>query len=602
MLIAAPLLALATLLPQHGGDPVLDRRPTPVYEDPGTPTVSELEAEIDRSLRWLRTQQNEESGGYGDDSAFQTATVLSAFARSHRAYRQKDGPFVAKAIRHLMKLQRDDGAFPDGELQRTNIQATTATVVAALESLELTGEETMHRRAVTYLGKSYESYSALHTPRVFETVAEARILANEVLARRSENGSWADGFLSDGPSVLRTARATLELCDVHARLKAEPSAPSPKIETKPLPPLSPASRQEVTKALELGAAFLIDAAKDGRWGAMGRDDAGITAMVMSALLTIPEPRGERLQSAIDGGLDWLGSLQKEDGSIHDGQLANYVTSASILAFVKAGREQDKPRIERARGFLTLLQADEGEGYDPTHHFYGGVGYGGDERPDLSNLQMALEALAAAGLEQGDPAFVKALRFLERSQNRSESNDISLTEGVAEILSGDDGGGTYAPGESKAGLMTLADGTQVPRSYGSMTYALLKGYLFAGLPREDPRVEAAWQWLRKNYTLDINPGFEASSDPASAYQGLFYYFYTMARALALYGETLVVDSAGTEHDWRSDLTRRLAVMQRQDGSWINENSPRWWEGNPVLATAYAMLTLDVARGEAASGEK
>ncbi len=602
MLLAHSILAVATLVPQHGGDsqqggdPILDRKSAVVQEDPGTPTVSELKDEIDRSLRWLRTQQHDESGGYGDESALQTSTALIAFASSHRAYRYSDGPFISRAIHHLSKLQRDDGAFTDGQLQRPSIEATTATAIAALEALELTGEETMHGRSLSYMGKSAAGFATLHAPRQFDSIAEARIHAGELLKKRSDDGSWSDGFLSTGPSVLRTARSVIELNSSLLKLKTADAPPAAVRETKPLPPLSPASRQEVIKALELGAAFLIDTSENGRFGALGREDAGITAMVMSALLSIPEPRGERLQASINQGLDWLGSLQKADGSIHDGQLANYVTSASILAFAKAGREKDQPIILAARGFLTKLQADEGEGYDPTHHFYGGVGYGGDERPDLSNLQMALEALSASGLETGDPAFAKALRFLERSQNRSESNDVSLVDGVAKILSGNDGGGVYAPGQSKAGLMTLADGTLVPRSYGSMTYALLKGYLFAGLPREDPRVEAAWQWLRKNYTLDINPGFEASDDPSSAYQGLFYYFTTMARALALYGEETVLDSAGIEHDWRSELTSRLAAMQRQDGSWINENSPRWWEGNPVLATAYAMLTLDVTRGD------
>ena len=46
-------------------------------------------------------------------------------------------------------------------------------------------------------------------------------------------------------------------------------------------------------------------------------------------------------------------------------------------------------------------------------------------------------------------------------------------------------------------------------------------------------------------------------------------------------------------WRTELTGRLLAMQRQDGSWINTNAPRWYEGNPVLATAYAMITLDTA---------
>ena len=33
-----------------------------------------------------------------------------------------------------------------------------------------------------------------------------------------------------------------------------------------------------------------------------------------------------------------------------------------------------------------------------------------------------------------------------------------------------------------------------------------------------------------------------------------------------------------------------MQSKIDGSWVNENASRWWEGNPVLATAYVMLTL------------
>ena len=327
---------------------------------------------------------------------------------------------------------------------------------------------------------------------------------------------------------------------------------------------------------------------------MERDDAGITAMVLGALLAVPERTPEVGRStAIESGAR-VARLASE------GETARFTTDSSrttsrrpsILALVKAGRGEGEV-VQSARAFLQQLQSDEGEGYDPSHHYYGGVGYGGDERPDLSNLQMALEALAASGVEHGDETFQKALRFLERTQNRSESNDTSLELNGVRTHAGEDGGATYAPGESKAGVIELPDGSQVPRSYGSMTYALLKGYLFAGLPREDPRVAAAWEWLRENYTLDVNPGFEASENPTAAYQGLFYYFYTMARALDLYGAEHVTDAAGTEHAWRSELAGRLLAMQRPDGSWTNENSPRWWEGNPVLATAYAMLTLEAA---------
>lgn len=180
--------------------------------------------------------------------------------------------------------------------------------------------------------------------------------------------------------------------------------------------------------------------------------------------------------------------------------------------------------------------------------------------------------------------------MQRCQNRSESNDLELTVDGTTMASGNDGGSGYAPGDSKAGYITLRDGRKIPRSYGSMTYALLKGYLFAGLTQKDPRVQAAWEWLSKNYTLDVNPGFEGSSDPTAGYQGLFYYFITMSKALDLYGQRTVIDAAGREHDWRAELVGRVLSMQRQDGSWINSNAARWFEGNPVLATAYAMTTL------------
>ena len=69
---------------------------------------------------------------------------------------------------------------------------------------------------------------------------------------------------------------------------------------------------------------------------------------------------------------------------------------------------------------------------------------------------------------------------------------------------------------------------------------------------------------------------------------------MARALDLYGVDTLIDPDGTVHAWRTQLCGRLLSLQNpNDGSWLNELSPRWWEGNPLLATSYALLTLDAA---------
>jgi hypothetical protein len=51
--------------------------------------------------------------------------------------------------------------------------------------------------------------------------------------------------------------------------------------------------------------------------------------------------------------------------------------------------------------------------------------GDEQRPDLSNVQMALEALSASGLEKGNAAYQRALIFLSRCQNRSESNSMKV---------------------------------------------------------------------------------------------------------------------------------------------------------------------------------
>src|SRR5258708_11117777 len=59
---------------------------------------------------------------------------------------------------------------------------------------------------------------------------------------------------------------------------------------------------------------------------------------------------------------------------------------------------------------------------------GGFGYDSKNRPDMSNSGFALEALAAAGVKQDNPAFKKATVFLSRSQNlkgRSEEHTSEL---------------------------------------------------------------------------------------------------------------------------------------------------------------------------------
>jgi squalene-hopene/tetraprenyl-beta-curcumene cyclase len=109
-------------------------------------------------------------------------------------------------------------------------------------------------------------------------------------------------------------------------------------------------------------------------------------------------------------------------------------------------------------------------------------------------------------------------------------------------------------------------------------------LFAGLGRDDPRVQAALAWLQAHFTMHENPGLGK--------QGLFYYRLALSRALLAGGAETVTDASGAPHDWRCELVEALAGEQRADGSWVNAQD-RWMEGSPELVTAYAVLALEEA---------
>lgn len=350
----------------------------------------------------------------------------------------------------------------------------------------------------------------------------------------------------------------------------------------------------VKEAIDRGLNFLhgeFDVEK-GAWTVEGKPNPGITALIVQAFALSP-----RKYTAADGpfmekSLAYLTSLARPDGSIHDGQLANYQTSAAVQALVAAGGDKYRAVVEHGRKFLLNIQLDSDEGFSEEHKFYGGAGYGGDRRPDMSNMSLWADGLLAAGEKPGSKAFQRALKFLERCQNDSEINPGRQEVDGKVVVSGNDGGGVYAPGDSKAGYDERGDGTFVARSYGSMTYALLKCYMAADLDPNDPRVKKAIGWISRNFTLDENPGFDKSKKPKAGLQGLYYYYYTMAKALEHYGKNTVQDAKGLDRNWREELAEKLLSLQKADGSWVNQDSPRWWEGMPVLATPFAVLALEI----------
>jgi squalene-hopene/tetraprenyl-beta-curcumene cyclase len=124
-----------------------------------------------------------------------------------------------------------------------------------------------------------------------------------------------------------------------------------------------------------------------------------------------------------------------------------------------------------------------------------------------------------------------------------------------------------------------------RSYAGMTYAGLKSMIHAGLTQDDPRVKAALEYIRNHYTLDENPG--------QGQRGLYYYYQTFAKAMALLGKPAMVDANGMEHNWRAELLAALAKRQQPNGSWVNRDD-RFMEGDPNIVTAFGLLALASTR--------
>lgn len=332
--------------------------------------------------------------------------------------------------------------------------------------------------------------------------------------------------------------------------------------------------QALQAARARGVEFLrLSQAADGSW--TGPNAPGIAGLCTFALLRSGVSPDDPTAAK---ALQHLQTFIREDGGLYaqDSKHRNYETSIALLAFQAAnGDGRYKAVIDNAVKFLRGLQWDDAEQTPESDPAFGGQGYGSHQRPDLSNTAFFIEALRESGIPADDPAIQKALIFVSRTQNLESS--YNTTPFASKV---NDGGFYYTPaagGNSQAGL-TPEGGL---RSYASMTYAGLKSMIYAGLTPEDQRVKAAIEWLRRHYSLSENPGMGG--------QGLFYYYHTFAKALSVLGVDKFEDANGVAHDWRKELAELLVAVQQENGSWVNKES-RWYEGDPNLVTAYALLAL------------
>jgi hypothetical protein len=266
-----------------------------------------------------------------------------------------------------------------------------------------------------------------------------------------------------------------------------------------------------------------------------------------------------------GGFIYATSVNKDVlgvGQSPAGEIAESLDDRSgSSARVRLGMDGDKPRMmtrERAAGAIREIWSRE---------------------PDTARGIIQQEFMIILG-PTGDGMSASEIEV------RATIPPGRLEEILREAFSEELGGG----GAISAEGVEHWRGTVRHRAYGTMTYAGLKSYLYAGLTRDDPRVLAAKEWIASNYTLEVNPGGMGTD-------GLYYYFLVFARAHDALGEREVIvktpSGASERRVWARDLVDRLEKLQNTDGSFRSVDN-RWMEDNPVLITAYALIALEHAR--------
>ncbi len=359
-------------------------------------------------------------------------------------------------------------------------------------------------------------------------------------------------------------------------------------------PANESVRHEVYAAIIKGLAYLeVLQQEDGSFRnplipAAAPEHPALTALPLIAFHRNPSGNAP-FEPILNKGYTFLRSKVQPDGGIYIKGLSNYNTSVSLMALLNSGDPKDEPIILAARKFIGAQQAtgmlkpetDGGFGYGPT---------GSSpkrQHPDLDNTVITLEAIRTfaqqrptSELAQGkDLNWQAAIDFISRTQNLTATNK----QAWASDDTANKGGFVYYPGFSNAGETDLPDGKKALRSYGTMTYAGLLSFIYADLPKDDQRLTAALDWLKKNYTLEENPGLGRS--------GLFYYYHLAAKGLACAGVRELTLPDGKKIDWARDLGVKLVGMQNADGSWLNETA-RWMEKDPILVTTYCVLALEI----------
>ncbi len=349
-------------------------------------------------------------------------------------------------------------------------------------------------------------------------------------------------------------------------------------------------KQELRLSVERGLNYLRSKQnkETGQWGEA--EPIAMSALgIISFMLDPNRKPSDPVPAEVEKATQFIVSNAKPDGGIYIKARGNYNTALALTALLLNNKPENEQLMLKARRYLIGNQLDLDAKGKQDNPLDGGIGYGDNRgmHADLSNMTFALEALYYSRqllADKGDAAknepqlnIAAAIDFIQRCQNRPESNKASWVSKEPD----DAGGFIYNPTETRGPKVTNPDGSIALRSYGSISYAGLLSFIYAGMEKDDPRVKAVVEWLQKHYSADENPGLGA--------QGLYYYYQTMSKALSIAKIDFIKTKDGKLIDWRADIAQKLLSLQKGDGSWVNTEG-RWMESDPVLVTGYILMAL------------
>lgn len=335
-------------------------------------------------------------------------------------------------------------------------------------------------------------------------------------------------------------------------------------------------------------------ASDGGWHsdtyAIMRSGQALTPFVLHVLLDAgAESRTARARLA----LEFIRQRVNADGAIGlaDPDILEYPvysTGYAVRCLAKCDDPQDAALLARMAEWLTGQQFRESGGFSPNEAVFGGWGFGGPRsisKPghmDLAHTRRALEALNCIGRLDGS-ARRDALVFLARMQRWPGNNidDGSPISPTAVPLAPFDGGFYFSPTVLAANkAQQPGDDESISRSYATATCDGLLALLAAGVAEDDPRVQAARQWLLDHPRWDYPEGIPKEGNP---WGDAVFFYHLAVRAEA----SAKLDLPG---QWRDEAQRILLGEQRPDGSFCNLRSSLMKEDDPLVATALAVIAL------------